>query len=741
MSNGRRTRNLYLSNCKLKTKWKRTNRNFHITVLLRLMCLELKNFIDRISRIFSEIESARPRCATGLQALCSLHAAMDKAKLLIQHCTDSSKLYLAFTADKILSRCENIRKTLDLCLIQIQNMVPTLLAAKLQKSYLAAISGIIEDLRGTKFMIQPSEVEAGKVVKELLKLDMPTSDSINDSELVALLFAAVRLKITSPLAVLMEKRSIMKLHGKIRETDPRKKILVYLLYLLRKYEGLLGQHKVEDGFALQEEYKTQTENSATPEPPLEFKCPISNRLMYDPVLIATGKTFERVWIEKWFQEGKSTCPVTNMRLENCYLTPNLALKGLISKWCSNSGITISEPCAGISPAPVSLLKSLSFRSIASIGSSMNDLHLQVSNISLSSSDTNFGADLLDDYNNADSGGLPQKNAGSCTSRSSIKDISIGFTSLSKLDSLPWESQSKAVHDIKEQLNENEKAYDCMFDNSFIKPLINFLLGAYDSNDVQAQNDAAEVLLSILSKSRIELPSIDKDAICMLASPVDSEIPGKALAIMEELSCQPFYKSRILACGVLPAILKVLEWQDAENCKLAVKIICNLSYNSDIAYHIVYLDCILKLVPFLGDRSLAGYCLGIMNNLCSIEEGRITIAGTASCIALIATLVETGTRQEQETATEVLHSICKEHAGRCQQVIRDSTVQSLFRMSVSEISRSKDIATELLQLLGYKTESHVSDSSDMSIAISSPKDTRSPSTGFAYFGKKIPRFFN
>eukprot|EP00257_Ricinus_communis_P025909 XP_025013323.1 U-box domain-containing protein 5 [Ricinus communis] len=528
----------------------------------RLMCLELKNFIDRISRIFSEIESARPRCATGLQALCSLHAAMDKAKLLIQHCTDSSKLYLAFTADKILSRCENIRKTLDLCLIQIQNMVPTLLAAK--------ISGIIEDLRGTKFMIQPSEVEAGKVVKELLKLDMPTSDSINDSELVALLFAAVRLKITSPLAVLMEKRSIMKLHGKIRETDPRKKILVYLLYLLRKYEGLLGQHKVEDGFALQEEYKTQTENSATPEPPLEFKCPISNRLMYDPVLIATGKTFERVWIEKWFQEGKSTCPVTNMRLENCYLTPNLALKGLISKWCSNSGITISEPCAGISPAPVSLLKSLSFRSIASIGSSMNDLHLQVSNISLSSSDTNFGADLLDDYNNADSGGLPQKNAGSCTSRSSIKDI---------------------------------------------------------------------------------------------------------------------------------------------------------------------------IVPFLGDRSLAGYCLGIMNNLCSIEEGRITIAGTASCIALIATLVETGTRQEQETATEVLHSICKEHAGRCQQVIRDSTVQSLFRMSVSEISRSKDIATELLQLLGYKTESHVSDSSDMSIAISSPKDTRSPSTGFAYFGKKIPRFFN
>lgn len=60
----------------------------------RLMCLELKKFIDRLSEIFSAIEYARPRSTSGIEALCSLQRTMDKAKALIQHCSESSKLYL-----------------------------------------------------------------------------------------------------------------------------------------------------------------------------------------------------------------------------------------------------------------------------------------------------------------------------------------------------------------------------------------------------------------------------------------------------------------------------------------------------------------------------------------------------------------------------------------------------------------------------------------------------------------------
>lgn len=59
-----------------------------------LVCLELKKFIVRISQIFPAIETARPRCTSGIQALCVLHVTMDKAKSVIQLCSESSKLYL-----------------------------------------------------------------------------------------------------------------------------------------------------------------------------------------------------------------------------------------------------------------------------------------------------------------------------------------------------------------------------------------------------------------------------------------------------------------------------------------------------------------------------------------------------------------------------------------------------------------------------------------------------------------------
>ncbi|KAJ9166077.1 hypothetical protein P3X46_020875 [Hevea brasiliensis] len=725
-----------------------SERPYYCTIKVHtLMCSELKNFIDRISQIYLAIESARPRCSTGLQTLCYLHAAMDKARLLIQHCSESSKLYLAFQSDRILWRCENVRKALDLYLGQIQNMVPTLLAAK--------ISGIVEDLRGAKFQLESSEVEAGKVVKDLLRQDMPASDSINNAELEALEFAAVRLKITSPLAVLIEKRSIKKLQEKVRDTDPKKKILEFFLYLLRKYGRHIGQCQTNGGFRQHEECKTRTtDKPAPPDPPLEFKCPISMRLMYDPVIIDSGKTYERVWIEKWFGEGNDTCPVTNIKLDNLYLTANVVMKGLISKWCSDHGINISEPCAQTIPASVSSKKLLSLTSIASIGSSVNDLRLQVSNVSLRSTDTNCGADLVDDDNNANfSVGLPQMNAGACVSQSSISAHSIiRMASLSKLDSLPWEYRCKAVQDIKEQLNKNEQECDWLFNNSYMKLLIKFLKDAYDSSDEKAQDDLAEVLLAILSKSRFGLPPFDEDAMYMLASFLDSKITSKALAIMEVLSCQPSYNSGILASGVLPSILKVLDVQSREFHEVAMKILCNLSCKSDIAYHIVYLDCIPKLVPFLYDQSLAGYCLNIMKSLCDIEEGKNAVAETNSCVASIVTLLETGSKHEQETAMEVLLSLCYEHIEHCQQIMGEGTVKSLINMSVNGNPRVKVIASELLQILGHTTEGDVSNcstfSAGLSMGISSDsgsgnhiKVKKSPSKGFGYLGRKIARLFH
>ena len=55
--------------------------------------------------------------------------------------------------------------------------------------------------------------------------------------------------------------------------------------------------------------------------------------MADPVMVATGHTYDRVCIERWLAQGNRTCPVTGMRLRHLELTPNFALRNAIQVRC------------------------------------------------------------------------------------------------------------------------------------------------------------------------------------------------------------------------------------------------------------------------------------------------------------------------------------------------------------------------------------------------------------------------
>ncbi|KAE8705003.1 RAD-like 6 [Hibiscus syriacus] len=296
------------------------------------MCTELWKFVDRIIKIFPEIEVARPG------------ALRNEGTVLAEQCNRESK-------------------------VTSSSMVPVKLVDE--------ISQIVDDLRAAKFFPDKFEDEAWKVVRELLQRGAAASDSIEYDEMKALQTAASRLHITSPKAISIEKESIKKLLEKMGDGDQQKKnILKYLLYLLRKYANLISgvqtdntSDRNEGAFAAhtrsadaeshtkckQYDARAGTLNRAI-YPPEEFKCPPSSRLMYDPVVIASGQTFERTWILKW-----------------------------------KYGNTIQDP--SMQPDMLPSLENSS-TSISSLGGSMNDLGfpLNISNISLGSLDTNYTLD-------------------------------------------------------------------------------------------------------------------------------------------------------------------------------------------------------------------------------------------------------------------------------------------------------------------------------------------------------------
>lgn len=80
-----------------------------------------------------------------------------------------------------------------------------------------------------------------------------------------------------------------------------------------------------------------------PEIPADFRCPLSGELMSDPVIVASGQTFERVYIQHWIGEGHLLCPKTQQYLSHRSLIPNYTVKALIANWCETHDVPIPGP--------------------------------------------------------------------------------------------------------------------------------------------------------------------------------------------------------------------------------------------------------------------------------------------------------------------------------------------------------------------------------------------------------------
>nr|XP_010940083.1 U-box domain-containing protein 5 isoform X2 [Elaeis guineensis] len=742
------------------------------------MCLELKKILDSVVTILPAIESARPGYSSGIQELCSLNNSIERAKLLLQHCAESSKLYLAITGEATLLRCERIRSAWNQSFCCIQNMVPPLLASQ--------ISEVLDCLRKANFVIDSAEEVAGKVLLELLQ----QTNASDDLELEAFQIAASNLNITSPKAILIERRAIKKLRDKIRGTDSKKeKLLSYLLHLLdkhgRKMRPDICEHKEnvnaeskcptpginfacdadnsENNDEPTDHGEAQADLSRTIAPPEEFCCPISSRLMFDPVVIASGQTYERIWIEKWFDEGHDICPKTQKKLANFSMIPNSCMKDLISNWCSKHSVSVMDPCSQPIPAACSSWEPSHCNSISSLKNvsaplldgKTGDFIVQSdhSNVSFISSDASYCSDSFhvrgienprdkcaqlfpwsDDY---------QK----CQAFSNFNhDMFLRF--FCGLSELSLDFQGKAVEDVKILLEGDEETCYAMLSNGFAEALMGFLKNARDMSDVRAQRTGAQLLLAFLSNSRVEIPSLGEDVFQWLASFLDSEITTEALMIFQKLSHFPKCRPDIVTSGIASSVIKFLDSEDTEFLELAVKILCDLSLHNEVKSSILSAGSISKLVSLLSDRRLALFCLKIMQNLSDDEEAAALIAETNGCLAAIVELLDAGTCEEQEYAVTILHSVCTHSFANCLLVLREGVIPALVDISVNGNAEGKESAMKLLHLLRDVRHAEYLDSScpqsetlpepaEDSIECSASKEPISKSSGF--FRKKMKLF--
>ena len=63
--------------------------------------------------------------------------------------------------------------------------------------------------------------------------------------------------------------------------------------------------------------------------PSSYCCPISMEIMVEPVIVATGHTYDKECIQTWLSQGNRTCPATGQKLRHLELVPNFALRNAI----------------------------------------------------------------------------------------------------------------------------------------------------------------------------------------------------------------------------------------------------------------------------------------------------------------------------------------------------------------------------------------------------------------------------
>lgn len=90
--------------------------------------------------------------------------------------------------------------------------------------------------------------------------------------------------------------------------------------------------------------------------PPDFCCPLSLELMTDPVIVASGQTYERAFIRRWIDLGLTVCPKTRQTLAHTNLIPNYTVKALIANWCESNDVKLPDPTKSINlKQPSSLL--------------------------------------------------------------------------------------------------------------------------------------------------------------------------------------------------------------------------------------------------------------------------------------------------------------------------------------------------------------------------------------------------
>ncbi|KAL0664755.1 hypothetical protein Bca4012_101593 [Brassica carinata] len=318
--------------------------------------------------------------------------------------------------------------------------------------------------------------------------------------------------------------------------------------------------------------------------PEDFLCPISLELMKDPVIVSTGQTYERSYIQRWIDCGNLRCPKTQQKLGNFALTPNYVLRSLISQWCTKHNIEQPGGCTKNCDGEVSkiraLVRKLSTRSIQDRRTALSEIR----SLSKRSSDNRI---LI-----AEAGAIPvlvklltsedvetQEKAVTCVLNLSIYESNKELIMLAGAVTSIVQVLRAGTEEAKENAAATLFSLSLADENKIIigaSGAIPALVNLLENGSVRGKKDAATALFNLCiyegNKGRAVRAGVVNPLVKMLSDNSSHRMVTEALTILSVLAGNKDAKTAILRANAVPTLIALLQKDQPRNRENAAAIL-------------------------------------------------------------------------------------------------------------------------------------------------------------------------
>ncbi|KAE8704228.1 U-box domain-containing protein 15 [Hibiscus syriacus] len=587
------------------------------------MVRRLKVFLP----LFDEIRHlGSPISPNGVASLSKLKKAIRLAVKLLKTCNEGSKIYLTFKSEAVTIKFHTVYGKLTQALEELPYD-----ELQVSDEVREQIQLMLTQLARAKKRADTQDME---LAVDLMAVSSKTDERNADIAIVERLAKKLELHTVEDLKIeTVAVQKLAKERGGISESTQQQ--IIRLLNKFKHFVGMEITNVLDDPSIHQIPGKSQSLVI-----PHEFLCPITLEIMRDPVIVASGQTFERESIQKWFDSNHRTCPKTRQTLAHLSVAPNYALKSLITQWCEKNNIHLPEK----EDHPSSKRFLVDHKDeMACLVNELSSSQLEVQRMAVKNirmlSKENPEARVLITKN----GAIPQ---------------------LVHLLSYPDSKIQEHVVTALLNLSIDESNKRLITDERAIPPIIEVLQKG--SMETRENSAAALFSLSMLDENKVTIAL--EDGIPPLVDLLQNgTIRGKrdAVTALFSLSLNHLNKVRAIEAGIVPPLLELLEDKNQGMVDEALSILLLLAIFPEGRHEIGQLSFIETLVDFIknGTPKNKECATSVLLELSSNNSSHILAALQFGVYEHLVKIKQSGTNRAQRKATSLLQLMIS----KCEQI--------------------------------------------------------------------------